>query len=177
MFTYTLVAEDYDRDGISVATNALTANGSTIKKAGLNTDANLLFVGSVTNRATRVNYSGLRRALVLSASSLEVPEAGEKAYTVTVTLGGTTGTDLSLDQETLTFTASTWNDAQTVTVSARGDDDGETDTATLTHGAAGGGYDGVSKDLPVTVADNNSPALVLSASSLEVPEAGRRRTR
>ena len=121
-------------------------------------------------------------ALVLSESSLGVAEDGEQAYTVTlatqptgtvtVTLGGTTGTDLSLDKTSLTFSTTTWNTAQTVTVSAADDADGENDTATLTHTASNGGYGAVSKDLPVTVTDNDTPGLVLSASSLEVPEDG-----
>ena len=121
-------------------------------------------------------------ALVLSAASIEVPEEGEKEYTVTlatqptgtvtVTLGGTTGTDLSLDKTSLTFTASTWNTAQTVTVSAADDDDSTNDQATLTHTASGGGYGAMSKDLPVTVIDNDTPGLMLSAASLEVPEDG-----
>ena len=121
-------------------------------------------------------------ALVLSAASIEVPEDGAKAYTVmlatrptddvTVTLGGTSGTDLSLDKTSLTFTDTTWSVAQTVTVSAADDGDGTNDEATLTHSASGGGYGGVSKDLPVEVIDNDEVALVLSAASIEVPEDG-----
>ncbi len=120
--------------------------------------------------------------LVLSAASLEVPETGSARYTVklatrptgpvTVTLGGTAGTDLSLDKTSLSFTASNWNAAQTVTVSAGDDADGADDAATLTHVASGGGYGTVSKDLPVTVKDDDALALVLSAASLEVPEEG-----
>ena len=44
------------------------------------------------------------------------------------------------------------------------------DTATLTHTAAGGGYASVSKDLAVTVTDNDTPGLVLSNSELAVTE-------
>ena len=77
--------------------------------------------------------------------------ATRPAGTVTVTLGGTADTDLSLDKASLTFTAETWNTAQTVRVSADDDDDGTDDPATLTHSASGGGYDAVSKDLAVTV--------------------------
>ena len=170
---------------------------------------------------------------------------------MTVT-GGTAGTDLSLDKTSLSFTASNWNVAQTVTVSAGDDADGADDTATLMPPraaatgadprtyfipgapairrdapgpgdgdprrhrgnrslarqdepelhrlqlergadgdrkrgrrrgrrgrrrdpdpvASGGGYGTVSKDLPVTVKDDDALALVLSAASLEVPEEG-----
>ena len=120
--------------------------------------------------------------LVLSAASLEVPEGGSVGYTVklatqpagpvTVTLGGTAGTDLSSDRTSLTFAVSNWNTAQTVTLSAGDDPDAADDTATLTHTASGGGYGGVSKDLPVTVNDDDEAGLVLSAASLEVPEGG-----
>ena len=91
---------------------------------------------------------------------------------VTVTLGGTAGTDLSLDKTSLSFTVANWNAAQTVTVSAGDDADGADDAATLTHTASGGGYGAVSKNLQVRVTDDDELALVLSAASLEVPEAG-----
>ena len=120
--------------------------------------------------------------LALSTASLEVPEDGNAEYTVklatrptgtvTVRLGGTADTDLALDRTSLTFTAETWNAAQSVRVSADADDDGTDDPATLTHSASGGGYDAVSKDLAVTVTDDDEPGLVLSAASLEVPEDG-----
>ena len=119
-------------------------------------------------------------ALVLSAASLEVPESGNADYTVklatrptgtvTVTLGGTADTDLALDRTSLTFTEETWNTAQTVRVDADADDDGTDDPATLTHSASGGGYGGISKDLLVTVKDDDEPDLMLSVSSLGVAE-------
>ena len=89
---------------------------------------------------------------------------------VTVTLGGTAGTDLSLGETSLSFTVANWNAAQTVTVSAADDADGADDTATLTHTASGGGYGAVSKNLQVRVTDDDEAGLVLS--SLEVPETG-----
>ena len=48
---------------------------------------------------------------------------------------GHTGTDLTLDKASLTFTTSSWNTAQTVTVKAGQDADGADDSETLTaHG-------------------------------------------
>ena len=120
--------------------------------------------------------------LVLSETDLEVSEGGSGTYTVklgtqpsdavTVTIGGTSGTDLSVDKGTLTFSTSGWSSEQTVTVSAEQDDDGANDSATLTHTAAGGGYGSVSKDLEVTVTDDDAPGLVLSEAGLEVSEGG-----
>ena len=119
-------------------------------------------------------------ALVLSPTSLGMAEGDDASYTVklgsvptgtvTVAITGHSGTDLTLDTESLEFTTSTWDDAQTVTVTAGEDDDTTNDTATLAHAASGGGYDNVEADLPVTVTDNDTAGLVLSPTSLGVDE-------
>ena len=65
---------------------------------------------------------------------------------VTVTVGGESG-EVTVDtdsvttgsQQTLTFTTTDWDTAQTVTVSAGQDADSADDTATLSHTASGGG--------------------------------------
>ena len=58
-----------------------------------------------------------------------------------VTVGGASG-DVSVFPSTLTFTSSTWNTAQTVTVTAAEDDDATADDAvTLTHTVSGADYD------------------------------------
>ena len=121
-------------------------------------------------------------ALALSAATLAVTEGGSNSYTValatqpsgdvTVTIGGTTGTDLAVDKSSLTFTTSGWSTAQTVTVSAGQDADAVGDSATLTHVAAGGDYGSVSRDLAVTVTDDDTAALALSAATLAVTEGG-----
>ena len=71
--------------------------------------------------------------IFLSESSLNPPEGGSESYTVTlgsqpsasvtVAIGGTSGTDLTLSTSSLTFTTSNWSTAQPVTVSAGQDDD------------------------------------------------------
>ena len=118
--------------------------------------------------------------LVLSPTSLGVAEGDDESYTVklateptdmvTVAISGQSGTDLTLDKTSLTFTTSTWNNAQTVTVTAGEDDDTTDDTATLTHTASGGDYGAVEEDLAVTVTDNDAAGLVLSATALDVDE-------
>ncbi len=120
--------------------------------------------------------------LVLSKTSLMPSEGGNESYTVvlssaptatvTVTIGGTSNTDLMLDTTSLTFTTSTWSTAQTVTVSAGQDDDAVDDTATLTHTASGGDYAGETADLPVTVNDDESVGIVLTPTSLNPNEGG-----
>ena len=64
----------------------------------------------------------------ISKAALEIEEGDSDTYEValdtepagdvTVTIGGTTGTDLSLDPASLTFTEQNWDQPQTVTVTA-----------------------------------------------------------
>ena len=113
--------------------------------------------------------------LALSPTSLTVAEGDNESYTVklateptntvTVAISGQSGTDLTLDDASLTFTTSTWNDAQTVTVTAGEDPDTANDTATLTHTASGGGYS-VAASLAVTVTDNDTLPVVSFALPL-----------
>ena len=52
---------------------------------------------------------------------------------VTVTIGGITDTDLTLDKTTLTFTTGNWDTAQTVRVTAEHDDDAVDETTGQCH--------------------------------------------
>ena len=120
--------------------------------------------------------------LFLSPGSLTIDEGDDKTYTlklatlptgdVTVTIGGISGTVLTLDKNELTFTTTTWNSPQTVRVTADEDTDKTDDRETLTHMASGGGYGGVNKGLPVTINDNDKPRLILSRNSLTITEGG-----
>ena len=56
--------------------------------------------------------------------------------TVTVTVAGHAGTDVTPSPTSLTFTTTTWGTAQTVTVTAGDDADTANDAVTLTHSAA-----------------------------------------
>ena len=121
--------------------------------------------------------------LELSETTLTVAEGGRATYTValvtepsgqvTVTVGGMSGTDLSVDESSLTFSASDWSTAQTVEVTAGEDPDGTDDSETLTHTATGADYGSVSKGLDVTVTDNDTVGLELSETTLTVAEGGR----
>ena len=153
--------------------------------------------GTLTHTASGGDYAGITAdlpvtvtdddtaAIVLSETDLTVTEgdAAGSSYTVklatqpsgTVTITGHDGTDLSLSGTTLssnmlTFAVDNWNTAQTVTVKAGQDNDGANDTGTLTHTASGGDYASITKDLPVTVTDNDEPAIVLSETDLTVTE-------
>ena len=102
--------------------------------------------------------------------------ATQPSGSVTVTISGHDGTDLTLSGTTLssnqlTFTTTNWATAQTVTVKAGQDDDAANDTATLTHTASGGDYASIrSEHLPVTVTDDDTAEVVLSETDLTVTE-------
>ncbi|MXW94333.1 MAG: hypothetical protein F4Z64_02305, partial [Acidimicrobiaceae bacterium] len=104
--------------------------------------------------------------------------ARQPSAPVTVAITGTTGTDLTLDERSLTFNPSgsdLWSTARTVTVSAGEDDDSSNDTATLLHTASGGGYDSArTESVAVTVTDDDEAAIVVDSTSLTVPEGGSR---
>ena len=109
------------------------------------------------------------RGVSIRPASLLISEGGSSTYsvvltseptdTVTVAIGGDSGTDLTLDNTSLDFTASNWNQAQIVTVSAGQDDDAEDDTATLSHSVSGGDYGSVTAGaVSVTVIDEEKAA-------------------
>ena len=103
----------------------------------------------------------------VSASSLTVPEGDNRTYTVallsqptgpvTVTPSVAGDPDVTVRPTALTFTASTWSQAQTVTVSAAQDGDAADDAATVSHAVSGGGYDAVAADdVAVAVQDDDA---------------------
>ncbi len=109
------------------------------------------------------------RSVTVTPTTLPVDEGGTATYTVkldgqpngtvTVTIGGMSGTDVRVDDDTLDFTTTDWNTAQTVTVTAAQDADAVDDEVTLTHTASGGGFNGVAIDnVVVMVTDTTAPA-------------------
>ena len=117
-----------------------------------------------------------------SVQELEVPEGGANTYSmvlshqpsgdVTVTVNNPTdNSEVTATPRTLTFTQENWHAPQTVTVAAVHDGDAADDSATVTHGVADGGYDGVSvPDVAVTVDDDETVSIVLSKTDLTVEE-------
>ena len=126
--------------------------------------------------------------ILLSPASLAVAEEGyagvdytvalatEPTVDVTVTIGGHSGTDLTVDGvklvgDVLTFTPADWDRPQSVTVEAAHDDDGVADNETLTHTAAGAEYDALAKTLPVTVRDNDPLGITVDRVELALDES------
>ena len=105
-----------------------------------------------------------------ASASYSVKLANQPTSAVTVTITGHDNTGLTLDEASLEFTPSTWNDAQTVTVTAGQDDNASNEEVTLTHTAQGGGFDSVTTDLEVTITDDDMRQLMLSRSRLEIAE-------
>ena len=103
--------------------------------------------------------------VVLAPSSLAIDEGGTATYdvelsappatgTVTVTIAATGMAGLTTDASTLSFTTTTWDTAQTVTVTAVADHARLADVqGTLTHAVAGYGAVESGPDLPVRVAN------------------------
>ncbi len=115
--------------------------------------------------------------LVLSNLSLTIQEGGSRDYTVRLATQPTeavtvsiTGTGVTMSPSRLTFTGSTWDTAQTVTVTAPDDDDATNESVILAHAASGGDYGSVSKDLPVMVTDDDTPGLRTAPTALTVIE-------
>ncbi len=141
------------------------------------------YAGETASLAVTTTDDDEAGIVLTPSSSLTVAEGGSNTYTVRlatqptdtveVAITGNSGTDLTLDEISLTFTTSTWSTAQTVTVSAGEDSDASNDAATLLHTASGGGYAGETASVAVTTTDDDTAGIVLTPSSaLTVAEGG-----
>ena len=122
--------------------------------------------------------------LTISDSSFNVNEVCNETYTVqldteptddvTVTINDPTdNTAVTTDPAALTFTPDNWDVPQTVTVTCAEDDNAEDEESIVTHTVGGGDYEGVSAPgVTVSVTDNDTPAVILSESSLTIDEGG-----
>ena len=108
-----------------------------------------------------------------TSGEFTVELASEPTVPVTVRIPAFTNPELTHDQPTLTFTPSTWDVPQAVTVSATADEDAEDEAPeTLTLRASGGEYDGITGAVTVTVEDTNQKGILLNPHSLELQEGG-----
>ena len=154
---------------------------------------------TITHRASGGGYDNVESVSVavtvkdddtkptLSRSAVTVTEAAGTSRTATYTLklaGQPTG-DVAVTLESnssaatvsptsMTFTTANWNTPQTITVTAvdnQVDDGASSRTATITHTFSGGGFDGVTTPVTVTVTDDDE-LMVSSPTPAEIPEAG-----
>ena len=177
--TVTVAGVDDANTGNEVAAVTHTPTGA---------DYGSVTVGSVTVGTVDDDAAGLK----VSPTSLTVAEGATATYTVrlntaptgavTVTVGGATAkvtadtdTGTTGDQTTLSFNATNWNTAQTVTVTAVADDDGADETATLTNTSSGAGaYNSLisTPSVAVQVRDDETAGVVVSPTSLTIDEGG-----
>ena len=116
----------------------------------------------VDPRAVTVHEEG-------SGAGYTVALVAQPAQAVTVSVAAPAS--LAASPDTLTFDATTWSTAQTVTLTARGDTDAVDDTVTVRHSTASGDARFTlaaqpSFDVTVTVDDDDAPALGIDAPSV-----------
>ena len=132
---------------------------------------------SVVVTVTDTSVPGIR----LSPTDLTVTEGGTDTYSVmlatiptanvTVGIFSLSSADVTVSASNLTFTASTWNTAQRVTVTAVDDRiDEDAEIVSLAHTASGGGYGSVTGTVTVTVNDNDTRDVTVTPTSLMVNE-------
>ena len=134
----------------------LTQSGSDITTLG------------ITEESSNVNYQVALSNAPLADVTVTVTTSDNAA----VTIDGPDGNTDFTSSETMTF-ATGVTTAQTVTIKAPGDSNSVNESVTLTHAAtgAGSGYASVSDaTLTVNVTDNDTPNILLSATSLTVTE-------
>ena len=103
-----------------------------------------------------------------TGGSYEVVLTTAPSADVTVAVSVPQGSDVSASPSSLTFTTTNWQRAQTVTVTAAHDADGVDDTVNIGHSASGGGYDGLTATVAVTVDDDDT--VVVKAADATVSE-------
>ena len=118
--------------------------------------------------------------LVVAPAMLSVAEGASGTFTVrlatqptarvTVAVASDDTDAATVDKAALTFTTTNWATAQTVTVTGAQDDNATDETPDVTLTAAGGDYASLTAKVDVTLDDDETAALVLSADDLTVPE-------
>ncbi|MYD05021.1 MAG: hypothetical protein F4X21_08905, partial [Acidimicrobiia bacterium] len=138
--------------------------------------------GTVTAEVSVTVTDDDEPGLSIMPTTLMVPEGSQASYMVsltmepasmvTVSMNGHVNSDLTLDKTSLTFSTAKWDEMQMVTVSAAHDDDDQDDSEMITLVAKGGGYDEMTANVEVTVADDDRahPALVISKRTLTMTE-------
>ena len=107
------------------------------------------------NDVPGINAPALVTVAEGEAQDLAVALVVAPSADVTVTVPAVMG-DLSLSPTTLTFTPGDWDTPRMVTLTASEDDDSVDDREEITMTANGGGYVGVTRQVAVTITDNDA---------------------
>ena len=122
------------------------------------------------NDVPGINAPALVTVAEGGAQDLAVALVVAPSADVTVTVPAVMG-DLSVSRTTLTFTPGDWDTPQMVTLTAGEDDDSVDDREEITLTANGGGYVGVTRQVAVTITDNDVPGIV-AVAELTMEEGG-----
>ena len=133
-------------------------------RGGTNGIATATDTATVTARPTTPGVTVSKTALTVTeedttGDSYTVVLGTQPTADVVVMVAGHSGTGVTPNPATLTFTTSNWNTYQTVTVTAAADTDLTNDTVELTHSAtsADSAYNGITiAGVAVTVSDNDT---------------------
>ena len=168
------VDEDDETVSVSGTTTAQTTDG----------DPFTVVAAALTIRDDDTRAIVIAGGDLTGAGALAVTEGGDATWTValaskptatvTVTVGGWSGTEFEATPATLTFIPGDWHMAQPVTVSLAHDDDGIDEAVlTLTHAAADGDYEGLAgPEIRVSATDDDTPAVEVSETRLDLAEGG-----
>ncbi len=164
-------AQDYTVElAAAVSTDARYSGMDPDDVSVTNADDDTAGVRVSTGAVTVTEASGAGRAARYTVLLTSAPTGGN----VTVTpASGDAG--VATVSGALTFTASNWSTAQTVTATGVDDavDSSADRTTTITHAAAGGGYDSVSVDsVTVTLTDDDTAGVRISPTEVVVDENG-----
>ena len=196
--TVTVSSDDTDAATVSGPTLRFTTSNwdteQTVTVRGVNDgDSDGEFV-TITNTASGGEYAGVTetvwlfvddddtRGITFTPAARTIREGATGTYDVKLNTAPTAdvtvaissdNADVTVNKSSLTFTTVNYATNQRVTVTAGQDADAADGTANLTHRPSGGDYSaGEAKDFMVTVTDDDTAGLVLSATTLGVDEAG-----
>ncbi len=169
--TLTAIDNDVDAADLEVTVSATAAGGNGVAAPASVTltiaddDARGVTVAGAPLTLAEAD-DGTTDSVTENEGSYTVVLDSEPTATVTVAITNPDGSPVTLDKTSLTFTAATWDEPQTVTVTATDDsidNAGDERTATLAHDVSGGGY-GATEDfeVAVTVTDDDAAPTALT---------------
>ena len=196
--TVTVSSDDTDAATVSGPTLRFTTSNwdteQTVTVRGVNDGDSDDETVTVTNTASGGEYAGVTasvtvtvddddtRGITITPAARTIREGATGTYDVKLNTAPTadvtvaissSNPDVTVNKSSLTFTTVNYATNQRVDVTAAEDADAADGTANLRHRPSGGGYgSGQNKDLMVTVTDDDTAGLVLSAPTLGVDEAG-----
>ena len=165
---------------VTAANDAGTTNDVvSLTHSGVSSDTNYQ---GITIAGLEVNITDNDTAnLVVSESMLSVGEAGSGDFMVNLATQPSADVSVSVSSDdtaaatvspaSLSFTTANWDTTQTVTVSGVDDPDTANESVTVSLSAMDGGYGGQTASVSVSVMDDDTANLVVSASTLSVGEA------